>query len=63
MSSWLYQPLLPASAEIQSTPATAGYIKVWTGAAWELKPVKVWNGSSWVIKPVNVWNGSSWVPS
>lgn len=41
--------------------SASGQIKVWTGAAFEAKPVKVWNGSSWEIKPVKHWNGSSWV--
>lgn len=58
--AWLYQPLLPASAEIQAAGAT-GYIKYWNGSSWVLKPVKYWNGSSWVIKPLKYWNGSSWV--
>jgi hypothetical protein len=40
--------------------SSAGYIKVWTGSEWTLKPVKVWTGSSWIEKPVKFWNGSSW---
>lgn len=40
---------------------STGQIKVWTGAAWTVKPMKVWNGTSWVIKPVKRWNGSAWV--
>ena len=60
--SWLYQPLLPAAAEIQSTPVTrTGYIKVWDGTSWVLKPMKYWDGSNWVIKPVKFYNGSTWV--
>lgn len=46
---------------LSSGGSTAGYIKVWTGSAWVLKPVKVWTGSAWVIKPIKFWNGSSWV--
>lgn len=61
--SLAYQPLLPASAEIESTPppATNGFIKVWLGSAWELKPVKYWTGAAWVQKPILYWNGASWV--
>lgn len=40
---------------------TTGYIKVWNGSAWVLKPMKVWTGSAWVQKPVKFWNGSAWV--
>lgn len=44
-----------------STPAgNTGQIKVWTGAAWEAKPMKVWTGAAWEIKPVKFWNGSAW---
>lgn len=39
---------------------TAGYIKYWTGSAWDLKPVKYWTGSAWVQKPVKYWDGSAW---
>lgn len=39
---------------------TSGYIKVWDGSGWVLKPVKVWNGSGWVIKPVKFWDGAAW---
>lgn len=41
--------------------AATGLIKVWSGSAWNYKPVKVWTGSAWVQKPVKFWNGSSWV--
>ena len=59
--SWLYQPLLPASAEIESTPVTTtGQIKVWDGASWVAKPMKYWDGASWTIKPVKYWDGASW---
>ena len=40
---------------------TSGYVKVWDGSAWVLKPVKVWNGSAWEIKPAKYWDGSAWV--
>lgn len=43
------------------TPTLTGQFKVWTGAAWVLKPVKVWIGSSWAQKPVKRWNGAAWV--
>jgi hypothetical protein len=46
--------------DIISNFSAQGYIKVWTGSAWEAKPVKVWNGSSWMAKPLKVWNGNSW---
>ena len=49
--SWLYQPLIPAAAELQGT--LPGYVKIYMGAGpgWVYKPVKVWDGSQWVIKP------------
>lgn len=56
MTTWVYQPLLPAAAEIQT-----GQIKVWNGSAWVAKPVKVWTGSEWITKRVKYWNGSAWV--
>jgi hypothetical protein len=62
--SWVFQPLLPAAAELESGGSgdpTAGYVKVWNGTAWVKKPVKVWNGTSWVIKPAKFWNGSTWM--
>jgi hypothetical protein len=43
-----------------ATGGTAGYIKYWTGTAWDLKPVKYWTGSAWVQKPVKYWDGSTW---
>jgi len=51
-----------AASAISISPAvgTAGYIKVWTGSTWDLKPVKYWTGSSWVQKPVKYWDGASW---
>lgn len=57
MSGWVYQPLVPAAADIQ-TPA--GYIKVWNGSQWIAKPMKVWDGSQWIQKPVKFWDGSQW---
>jgi hypothetical protein len=38
-----------------------GKIKVWTGSAWEEKPVKVWTGSAWEEKPLKYWDGTAWV--
>lgn len=60
MTTWVYQPLLPAAAEVQSA-VTTGQIKVWNGSAWVAKPVKVWTGTNWTTKPVKYWNGSTWV--
>ena len=57
--SWLFQPVLPAAAELQSGN-TAGFIKAWTGTEWVIKPVKYWDGSIWITKPVKVWDGSAW---
>lgn len=54
---WFYQPLLPAAAQ---QLGAAGYVKVWDGAIWQLKPVKVWTGSQWVIKPMKFWDGAVW---
>lgn len=55
-----YQPLLPAAAEIESAIVSNGFIKVWLGSAWELKPVKYWNGASWIQKPILYWSGAAW---
>ena len=57
--SWVYQPLLPAAADLQA--GGTGQIKVWDGAAWTPKPIKVWDGSTWVIKPLKYYNGTQWV--
>lgn len=57
--SFLYAPLLPAAADLLATPV--GYIKVWNGSLWVLKPVKYWTGTQWVQKPIKYWNGSQWV--
>lgn len=59
MSSWAFQPLVPASAQLQGAAVSTGQIKVWDGS-WVAKPIKVWNGSSWEIKPLKFWNGASW---
>jgi hypothetical protein len=59
--SWVYQPLLPAAADIQSVAGTTGQIKVWDGTQWIAKPVKVWSGATWVVKPVKYWDGAQWV--
>jgi hypothetical protein len=61
MSSWVYQPLVPAAAEIQSAVGAGGQIKVWDGTQWVAKPVKVWNGSEWIVKPLKYWDGTEWV--
>lgn len=60
---WFYQPLLPAAAELLSTPTptTDGYVKYYTGSVWVLKPMKVYIGGTWVTKPVKFWNGSQWL--
>lgn len=63
--SWLYQPLIAAAADLLSggepPVGSAGYIKVWTGSQWAIKPVKEWNGSQWTIKPIKFYNGASWI--
>jgi len=61
MSTWVYQPLVPAAAQLQSAATTTGQIKVWDGTQWVAKPVKVWTGASWVVKPVKYYNGTTWV--
>lgn len=58
--SWAFQPLLPGGADLLSNQNNLGYVKVWSGSTWIIKPVKFWNGSTWQIKPVKVWNGTSW---
>lgn len=61
--SWAFQPLLPGGANELATTGTnfTGYVKVWSGADWVIKPVKVWDGSQWVIKPAKYYNGATWV--
>lgn len=61
MSGWVYQPIVPAAAQLQSAVATTGQIKVWDGSQWVAKPVKVWTGASWEVKPVKYYNGATWV--
>lgn len=51
-------------AVYESTGAAAspaGYVKVWDGSAWALRPVKVWSGSAWTVKPLKYQNGSGWI--
>jgi len=51
-----------AVSDIFTTASGAvGYIKVWNGTDWVLKPIKIWNGTSWIAKTAKFWNGSSWV--
>lgn len=59
--SWIFQPLLPATADLQSAAAPTGQIKVWDGSQWVAKPMKVWDGSQWVTKPVKYYDGAQWV--
>lgn len=63
MSTWVYQPLAPAAADLQSgpPPENTGQIKVWNGSDWVAKPMKVWTGASWEVKPVKYYNGSTFV--
>lgn len=59
--SWGFQPLAPASAQLQSGGATGPTLKYWTGSAWAEKPLKWWNGSAWVNTGVlKRWTGSTW---
>ena len=61
--SWQYQPLVPAAADLTSTPVeTAGYVYVWLEAEWVQKPIKMWTGEEWVIKPLKIYDGS-WNPT
>lgn len=59
--AWFFQPLLPASAEIQAGTAFSGYVKVYMGAGpgWVYKPMKIWNGTQWVIKPLKWYDTST----
>lgn len=59
--SWIFQPLLPATADLQSAAAPTGQIKVWDGSQWVAKPMKVWDGGQWVTKPVKYYDGAQWV--
>jgi len=60
-TTWTYQPLLPATAQLQSAAAPTGQIKVWDGSQWVAKPMKVWTGAAWETKPVKYYNGATWV--
>lgn len=60
--AWAFQPILEATAELESTPVTyPGYIKVYMGAGlgWVYKPMKIWDGSQWVIKPLKWYDTST----
>lgn len=50
-----------AEVEVPGASGVIPGVNVWTGAAWEAKPMKVWSGSAWVTKPVKRFNGSVWV--
>lgn len=45
---------------VAATNPTSGYIKVYNGTQYVMKPIKVWNGTSWVIKPLKRYNSNSW---
>lgn len=50
-----------AVAPAGGTPPPSGsLVKVYTGAAFEEKPVKVYTGAAFEEKPLKVYNGSSW---
>jgi hypothetical protein len=38
----------------------AGYVNIWGGSSWLLKPMKSWTGAVWAVKPVKFWNGTTW---
>lgn len=38
-----------------------GYLPVWNGTDWVLKPANAWTGSAWTVKPASYWNGTEWV--
>lgn len=39
---------------------TVGYMRVWTGLAWELRPLRMWDGTTWEVKTLRIFNGSTW---
>jgi len=51
--SWAFQPVLPGGTQQLAATGTnfTGYVKVWSGSSWQIKPVKVWTGVSW--QPTN----------
>jgi len=55
--SWLYQPLLPMSAERVSSSE----IKWWDGATWNQGTLKRWDGTNWVGAVLFEWDGTQWV--
>lgn len=57
MSSWAFQPLLPAGTDILSE----GQIQAWNGNEWLQKPIRYWDGTQWVAKRLKYWNGVEWV--
>ena len=58
---WREALIYPSEFFEQPPPAGGSGLKVWSGSAWDVKPVKVWNGSAWVIKPLKRWSGTAWV--
>ena len=51
-------PLLPAETVIPPGGAT---MQVWTGSAWEAKPLNYWTGSAWEqATALKRWSGSDW---
>ena len=53
-------PTLLRASFFDATVSDAGYVPVWTGAAYVRKPTKAWTGSAWVIKPAKDWTGAAW---
>jgi len=43
-----------------SSPAAGGQPKIYSGSAFNKKPLKVYSGSAFNAKPVKVWTGSVW---
>ena len=57
-------PVGVAAFAVTGTATAIGFmggVAVWTGSAFEQKPVKVWMGAAWVAKPPKTWNGNAWV--
>lgn len=43
-------------------PAGGGSsVNVWTGSAWEAKPLMRWDGAAWVPAALMRWDGAAWV--
>ena len=53
-------PTLLRAEFFGASTSDAGYVPVWTGAAYVRKPVKTWTGAAWAIKPAKRRTATDW---